>query len=59
MDIIKKAKEEIDLFERPSVTTSKELVKEVERLRFLVTNARHVLFKKKLITFDEVKDWQV
>ena len=32
--------------------------KEIERLRFLVTNGRHELFKKKLITFDEVSSWQ-
>ena len=59
MDILKQAKEEIDTFERPSVATSKEMMKEIERLRFLVTTARHVLFKKKLVTFDEVRDWQV
>lgn len=32
---------------------------EIERLRFLVTQGRHVLFKKGLITFDEIKNWQV
>ena len=32
--------------------------KEIERLRFLVTQGRHELFKKKLITFDEVQSWQ-
>lgn len=32
--------------------------KEIEKLKFLVTNARHDLFKKKLITFDEVASWQ-
>ena len=59
MDILKQAKEEISTFERPSVATSKEMMKEIERLRFLVTAARHVLFKKKLVTFDEVREWQV
>ena len=59
MDVLKKAAEEIEIFERTSVATSKELIKEVERLRFLVTTARHVLFKKKLITFDEVKNWHI
>lgn len=33
--------------------------KEIERLRFLVTQGRHELFKKKLITFEEVRSWQV
>jgi hypothetical protein len=33
--------------------------KEIARLRFLVTQARHVLMKKKLITFDEIKNWKV
>lgn len=37
----------------------KAMKKENERLKFLVTNARHDLFKKKLITFDEVASWQV
>ena len=35
-----------------------EVVKEIERLRFLVTQGRHELFKKKLITFEEVSDWK-
>ena len=59
MDILKKAAEEIEIFERPSVATSKEMMKEIERLRFLVTASRHILFKKKLITFDEVRNWQI
>ena len=59
MDILKVAQEEIDLFDRPSTKTSKELMKEIERLRFLVVNSRHVLFKKKLITFKEVSGWGV
>ena len=59
MDVLKQAKEEIEVFERPSVATSREMIKEIERLRFLVTNARHDLFKKKLVTFDEVQGWQV
>jgi hypothetical protein len=33
--------------------------REIERLRFLVTSARHELFKKNLITLDEVMSWQV
>jgi len=33
--------------------------REIERLRFLVTSARHDLFKKNLITLDEVMSWQV
>lgn len=37
---------------------AKEADKEIERLRFLVTQGRHELFKKKLITFDEVQSWQ-
>ena len=36
-----------------------EQEKEIKRLRFLVTNARHDLFKKKLITLNEVHSWQV
>lgn len=59
MDIIRKAKQEIAVFERPSAGTSKEMIKEIERLRFLVTQGRHELFKKKLITFDEIRNWQV
>ncbi len=35
-----------------------EQEKEIKRLRSLVTNVRHDLFKKKLITFDEVHSWQ-
>ncbi|MFQ3266648.1 MAG: hypothetical protein ACI9VL_000381 [Colwellia sp.] len=33
--------------------------REIERFRFLVTSARHDLFKKNLITLDEVMSWQV
>jgi hypothetical protein len=33
--------------------------REIERLRFLVTSARYDLFKKNLITLDEVMSWQV
>ena len=51
--------EEIITFERPSASTSKKLIEEVERLRFLVTQGRHELFKKKLITFEEVRNWNV
>lgn len=36
-----------------------KLEKENERLKFLVTNARHILMEKKLITFEEIKNWQV
>ena len=36
-----------------------EQEKEIERLRFLVTQARHELMKKKLITFDEIEKWNV
>jgi len=32
---------------------------EIERLRFLIFHSRHILFKKKLITFDEVLSWHV
>ena len=37
----------------------KLLEAENTRLKFLVTTARHELFKKKLITFDEVDSWKV
>lgn len=32
--------------------------KDIKHFKFLATQARHVLIKKKLVTFDEIKDWQ-
>ena len=48
-------REQISRLVIPTIQSQNE---EIERLRFLVTHGRHELFKKKLITFDEVASWQ-